>query len=232
MYLRIIDLINRNDLKGIKKEFSKLPTFLSKHDYILHACYTNKLNILKYLVSISGNELSKQVYGELFEIALGCGDDLDIIKFIINTGKIEVRRGYVDIACEFGYLHIVKYFMEEYFHEPIITFDWDLIDVCIRCKDIQICTYLLSRGNISIHGYHITLSLIGDEDCFMRLFLKKINHYGIFIRGYMQYGDSTQDEQMKYFTLYNKMKDQVLLLYRIHDSKIPIELQKIIFDYI
>ena len=230
MDFRIIDLINRNDLKGLKKV--KSIKLVYKNVYIAHACCKNKLNIFKYLISTYPSKLDGWSPIYMLECAVECGH-LDIIKVIINKGKIVVNHRHVNTAVENGHLHVVKYFMEKYFDKAVITSGWDLIQLCIIYDQIQICTYLLSRENIYSYDRHIKWALQSRHvKGFIRLFIKHLKSYDYFVPYFKSQSTVSWEDFSWSFDVYTQMKDQVLLLYRIHNSKIPIELQKIIFDYI
>ena len=163
-------------------------------------------------------------------------EHLDIVEYLVEKGANIHKSSILDSAAFNGYLDIVKYLIKngvdihnENDNALFLAAERGHLDI-VKCliskgadiycsKDYTIC------GAASYNHLHIVKYLIQfyNYDRFMN-----IRHEIASIYNTSNISKTTSRLRNQY----DQMKFHVLLLYRIHDKKIPIELQKIIFDYL
>ena len=156
--------------------------------------------------------------------------NLNKVKDLLNQGA---NIHYYDddplhIASKHGHLDIVKYLITQ--GANIHASDDYALSLASTNGHLEIVKYLISKG-ANIHAdndYILCLASHYGHLDIMKYLIQYYNYKEIIsiIKNVVYPSKETIPRQL------NQMKFHVLLLFRIHKQKLPLELQKIIFIYI
>lgn len=186
---------------------------------------------------------------------------LDVVKYLISKGyDVHISKNYIlQTASIMGKLDILKYFITHFewsiqddykpalynsiYHNQLdimkllaakISYDFDdirneysAILIAVKRKNfLHIVRYIGENyPRIISKYYHYILNKATDAESNRSIVKYLIQYHG---------GDAYPETPYTYSSehIYLEMKNNVLLLYRIHNQKLPLELQNIIFNYI
>ena len=192
------------------------------------------------IISIQVERLSTQLY---YTCANG---DLNRLKEIFKqcTPLIVNEWEYSDFdfshmlitASEKGHLSIVKYLIE-YTDASIHDFGNEPLHQAANHGCLNVVKYLIDQGaDIQSHGDHVLyLAVNCGHMHIVKYLIQKFYTYNKISNIKIIYANKLPTllrEKKELYRQYNKMKFHVLLLYHVHSEKLPVELQKNIFDYI
>ena len=154
---------------------------------------------------------------------------LEIVKYLIKKGvNIHAVDDWIlRNASENGHLDIVKYSIEQ--GANIHTYDDYALLVASENGHLDVVKLLIEQG-ANIHADNEYALRIASENEHFDIIKYVIPYYNY--TGLITISFNLGINELKMLRQYEKMKCYVLLLYRIHNQKIPLELQKIIFNFI
>ena len=194
-----------------------------------NAAFNGDFAVVKRLVE-QGADIHMNDDTPLYNAALS--NHFSIVKYLVEHGsKIYTNMIYEsldrqNINIAFYLVKHSKKFTTEYAH-----IDWAYtLHYLILHSTVYQFRDLIDSGGCSIHNandYALRYSLLIKRMDMIKYLIQFYEYEELVtIAYYFEHLKFTMFEQ------YDRMKFHVLLLYRVHNKKIPIELQKIIFQYI
>ena len=160
-----------------------------------------------------------------------CKDgDLKQVKELIEKGvNVHTYDDYALMyASQYGHLDLVKYLIEQ--GADINARNDFALRYASQYGHLDVVKYLIEQGAYihAIEDATLRVAIIHGHLNIVKYLLQDYYKYTGLSNVHCYY----QNNRIELFAHYKKMKFHVLLLYRIHDRKIPLELQKIIFNFI
>lgn len=203
-----------------------------------NACAGDHLHIVQFLIHrhmLTGN---LNLWKNGFIRACGHGS-LEVVEYLISQDKRIIHTRAIDSgvldAVKNGHLNIIKYLIKKLPPTYVYVNARNVLINATKNNHLDIIVYLLEHG----HGWIIVLSSIYCSMLYISLELSNIPiiRYLISLGTYVKillfknvYNDPILFQKLA--IVLNEMKFHSLLLNRIHNQKIPAELQRLIFQYI
>ena len=197
---------------------------------LMKACYDGNLKLLIYLIDEEGVDIHTQNNYAIF-LAIKHGH-LNIIKYlfeqVINKDDVSYESYFHILTATINnQLDMLIYLVEEIGLSVEYSDDGPFLTAS-KNGHLNIVKYIIKKSKkiyIKTYYHAICLSLHNDHFNVAKYLIQHCNYYDLRQNCIKYLNQSPLKE-------YEKMKCYVLLLYRIHDQKIPLELQKIIFNFI
>ena len=203
---------------------------IGRYNVFNDACAAGRINEVKEEVEKYNADVNN-TNGTPLHFACVFGH-LDVVKYLVEHGAdihICVNNPIYRVF-EFGRLDILKYFVSLGV-EDLTKYYYDPYGIIVR-GGFEMFLYLAQEHKLLSSNLIVLLfqlaSLEGENDVLKYM----IQHSYNYKNSLRIINFDTHYDKIVILNLYKLMKFHVLLLYRVHDKKLPLELQTIIFNYI
>ena len=230
----INDLIDESKNESKKKTVKQLidefvlPSY--DIDYVLTwACSYNTLDIVQYIIDKYEEKgvMTTTYYFKLLSVACG-SRKFHMVKYFVQQYSDHYTKNHINIALHRassgGNLDIVKYLIG--LGANIHSYSESALGTSAYHGHLDVVKYLVDHG-ADIHvddKYPLRWSVFMEKPDVTKYLIQQYDNYHKYI--------NIDIEDYAIFKMYMEMKFHKLLLFRIHDKKLPLELQIIIFNYI